>query len=118
MKRIHTLHILLTPEAAKYAKRAIESNWSKYEMPPSDEEVIHILQRIPLGECPHHNMSEIKNILQEEVAEGGMTGADFNYVLGSAQGAESHFRWLELPSSKLILSHLVTAFTNHLQVKS
>ena len=23
-----------------------------------------------------------------------MTGADFNYVLGSAQGAESHFRWL------------------------
>ena len=58
-------------------------------------------------------MSEIKNILQEEVAEGGMTGADFNYVLGSAQGAESHFRWLELPSSKLILSHLATAFTNH-----
>lgn len=53
-------------EAAKYAKRVIESNWSKYEMPPSDDE--------------------------EEVAEGGMTGADFNYVLGSAQGAESHFR--------------------------
>lgn len=53
-------------EAAKYAKRVIESNWSKYEMPPSDEE--------------------------EEVAEGGMTGADYNYVLGSAQGAESHFR--------------------------
>ena len=51
-------------------------------------------------------MSEIKNILQEEVAEGGMTGADFNYVLGSAQGAESHFRWLELLSSNLILSLL------------
>merc|ERR1719219_2438589 len=50
-------------ESAKYAKRVIESNWSKYEMPPSDDE-----------------------------EEGGMTGADFNYVLGSAQGAESHFR--------------------------
>ena len=58
MKRIHTLHILLTPEAAKYAKRVIESNWSKYEMPPSDEEVILFL-RISLGECHHHNLPEI-----------------------------------------------------------
>jgi len=54
-------------ESAKYAKRVIESNWSKYEMPPSDEE-------------------------EEVVGSGGMTGADFNYVLASAQGAESHFR--------------------------
>ena len=33
-----------------------------------------------------------------------MTGADFNYVLASAQGAESHFRWLK----HLFLSYLLT----------
>ena len=27
-------------EEAKYSRRNIESNWSKYELPPSDEEVI------------------------------------------------------------------------------
>jgi len=49
----------------KYAKRNITSNWTKYELPSSDEE---------------------DEIDQE------MTGADFQYVLSSAQGAESHFR--------------------------
>jgi len=47
-----------------YGKRNIESNWNKYEMPPSDEE--------------------------EE--EGGMTGVEFGQVLASAQGASSHLR--------------------------
>lgn len=46
----------------KYAKRNITSNWTKYELPSSDE------------------------------SEDEMTGADFNYVLSTAQGAESHFR--------------------------
>ena len=27
-------------EEAKYSRRNIESNWSKYELPPSDEEVL------------------------------------------------------------------------------
>ena len=30
-------------EEAKYSKRNIESNWSKYELPPSDEEVLVLL---------------------------------------------------------------------------
>jgi len=52
-------------EDPKYAKRNITSNWTKYELPSSDEE-------------DEHSQS--------------MTGADFNYVLASAQGADSHFR--------------------------
>jgi len=51
---------------AKYAKRNITSNWTKYELPPSDD-------------------SEDENVQN-------MTGADFNYVLSTAQGADSHFR--------------------------
>merc|ERR1719233_1301156 len=52
-------------EDPKYAKRNIISNWTKYELPSSDE---------------------------EDESVQSMTGADFNYVLASAQGADSHFR--------------------------
>ena len=36
---------MFASESAKYAKRVIESNWSKYEMPPSDEEVTFTVQQ-------------------------------------------------------------------------
>jgi len=52
-------------EDPKYAKRNITSNWTKYELPSSDE---------------------------EDESVQSMTGADFHYVLASAQGADSHFR--------------------------
>ena len=40
-----------------------------------------------------------------------MTGADFNYVLASAQGAESHFRWLKhLFLSYLLITLLLDGF--------
>jgi len=52
-------------EDPKYAKRNITSNWTKYELPSSDE---------------------------EDDSVQSMTGADFHYVLASAQGADSHFR--------------------------
>jgi len=52
-------------EDPKYAKRNITSNWTKYELPSSDE---------------------------EDDSTQSMTGADFHYVLASAQGADSHFR--------------------------
>ena len=54
-----------------------------------------------------------------------MTGADFNYVLASAQGAESHFRWLKhLFLSYLLITLLLDGFYGKsllhppLQVKS
>jgi len=52
-------------EDPKYAKRNITSNWTKYELPSSDE---------------------------EDDSVQSMTGADYHYVLASAQGADSHFR--------------------------
>jgi len=52
---------------AKYAKRNITSNWTKYELPSSEEDA-------------------------EDETSQSMTGADFEYVMSSAQGAESHFR--------------------------
>jgi len=61
----------------KYAKRNITSNWTKYELPSSDEE-------------------------EEDEASQSMTGADFEYVMSSAQGADSHFR---LKSEKEWESH-------------
>ena len=43
-----------------------------------------------------------------------MTGADFNYVLASAQGAESHFRWLKhLFLSYLLINLLLVVFTGN-----
>jgi len=54
-------------EEPKYAKRNITSNWTKFELPSSGDES------------------------GDETLEN-MTGADFNYVLASASGAESHFR--------------------------
>jgi len=54
-------------EEPKYAKRNITSNWTKFELPSSGDE---------------SGDDSIEN----------MTGADFNYVLASASGAESHFR--------------------------
>jgi len=50
----------------KYAKRNITSNWTKYELPSSDDD--------------------------EDESSQTRTGADFDYVMASAQGAESHFR--------------------------
>jgi len=52
-------------EDPKYAKRNITSNWTKYELPSSDD---------------------------EDDSCQSMTGADYHYVLASAQGADSHFR--------------------------
>jgi len=60
----------------KYAKRNITSNWTKYELPSSDDD--------------------------EDEASQDMTGADFEYVMASAQGADSHFR---LKSEKEWESH-------------
>ena len=53
---IHEFKILFSLEAAKYAKRVIESNWSKYELPPSDEEVIliHYYLFYPGDRYQHH----------------------------------------------------------------
>lgn len=53
-------------EDPKYAKRNIASNWTKFELPSEDE--------------------------SEDEASQNMTGEDFNYVLSTASGAESHFR--------------------------
>jgi len=46
-------------------KRNITSNWTKYELPSDDS---------------------------EDESSQNMTGADFNYVLNNAHGADSHFR--------------------------
>ena len=42
-----------------------------------------------------------------------MTGADFNYVLASAQGAESHFRWLKHLLSYLLITSFWMVFTGN-----
>ena len=50
-----------------YSKRKIESNWAKYELPPTDSD-------------------------QSEPEEELMTGLDFNYVIQNALKADSMFR--------------------------
>ena len=50
-----------------YSKRKIESNWAKYELPPTDSD-------------------------QSEQEEESMTGLDFNYVIQNALKADSMFR--------------------------
>lgn len=52
--------------SSTYKKRNIVSNWTKYEIPSSDDE--------------------------EDEDESSMTGLDFNYVLGMAQSSQSLFR--------------------------